>query len=551
MKILKLIKKLPVVLLLSACGKAWIPTGDFQGTLTRECEPIYLERELSKPNINSTERLKIFQDHLGRCGDQLTRNAHSSFQELFQSMNVEYDYSKNPHHENMELVELDGIRVTFELLMKTGEAPRPLVIVKCGLQCDPGDPSLRLLAATLYDEGPFHVMLVPNITGTTFQKNNGVIAFGGLDEGAQIFRLSRYVRSAGFKYANRVSSVHVLGASLGGHAALYSSLYNSLNRKNDGLSYIDSVTALCPVVDLEASVRGLYSGGFLSGIFSKFFWQQFEEIGGSVPVAGRIVNLPKEERAMRKIPDLIASGALEYYKSVSKNPDWTFAPFNGLQIQNEKDLWSYNRFQNFAEQVDTPVLVWAADNDHIVSANANAEILRNVIANRNDSTVQVMKTELGSHCVFQDAYGWRTVGTFLRAMILGNSPEMNSRRVDKKLPIKFVSTVGSPQVGEKGRLRISIQWNAIQGSREIELSNRSKFVCPWGHDQNAICYESGRFRVNLDDLELSQISTPQSLIETQALTRWLNAHVWVLGHDTSRDIAAYENPEFAWIRDHQ
>lgn len=521
---------------LSACGDPWIPTGGWQGlNKTPKCEALDLERALANPKLDPNEQLLLIKEYISRCDKDITREASGAYMELLKYSQIQYHYMKNRSAEAIDYLDFEGHRLHLVLFMKKDDLPRPMVIVKCGLQCDPGSTTLSVMLMNLYDEGPFHVLLVPSITGPTYQRDNGIMPLGGYDEGRQVFKLAQWVKSPGFKYAADVSEVHLAGASLGSAAVLYAALYASENRKPDGSVYIRSAFAGCPVVELETSIDGLYSGGIVSKLFAHGFWAQMKAVLDSVPVLGELfrgIDLTRKKWDGREIPEIISRGALDYYKKKTLNDDFNFAPFTNEKITTKADFWKLNRFQNYADQVKIPVFVWAADNDKVVNPFENADFLKQ----RDPEIFQVLRTPKGNHCMFSDAYSWKTVGAIMRGVLESRSESLVSRAHSYRMPLLLAEQERADHknkwfAADRDRRFRGLQWRTKPLVATVELlaygrkhciseNTQTSERCEEGYSSQTFSYES---------VGLAEHEVPQNEIEAQALTRRLNTNFWVWG----------------------
>jgi hypothetical protein len=300
----KLIFYSTIVLTVTGCSHdPWVPDGGWQEAPQKKevthCDNFYLSNMLvDQPEFGPETHGLLLKGFYDRCDNTLSKEAPGTYKQLAKSIAIIYDYEKNNYNKlvefNVDRQKMDDFvtesvndktqfrddRLYFktQLFLKEASEPRPLIIVKCGLQCDLGTPTLKYLLSMLFDEGPFHVMLVPNITSKTYQIQNKIVSVGGFDEGRNVLAVAKYVDSDAFPFKEKISRVHVAGISLGGHAALYSGLYNSFDKKPNGDSYISTIFAGCPVVDLKSSVDGLYDGSTLGKIFEDYFWKQFKEV---------------------------------------------------------------------------------------------------------------------------------------------------------------------------------------------------------------------------------------------------------------------------------
>jgi len=544
-------KLAPLFLLfaLHACGDEWIPTGGWQGQNKIEgCEAIDLEKALNASHVRPGEQAAITKKFFERCDKDLSREERNAYHQLFQFEKIRYDYQKLRAAEKIEFLDSDGNLTRMTLYMKPGNAVRPLVIIKCGLQCDPQSTTLGVNLMHLFDEGPFHVLLTPSVTGPTYQKDNGIIALGGYDEGRQLFRLAQWVKSSGFKYANRVQEVHVSGMSLGGGSALFAALYASHNLDPQGQPYIKSVFAGCPVVDVRKSVEGIYGGGMLSKLFKFNFWTQMKEVVNSVPILKELFGDAdlEDKKNLLEIPEIISRGALAYYKRATRNANFNLAPFHNERISSADDFWKLNRFQDVAHLVKIPVFIWAADNDKVVNSFDNTDLLKN----QDPKIYSAIRTKKGNHCMFADSFTWKIVGGVLRSTFLAHSESLKQRTRTQILPVAYdriVTDSGKHDwfKADSSRRQRVLQWRALPKQNRAQLIAYGKTRCPQlGKD----CESGFSIRnVQFSKILLSEKEVPQNEVEAQALTRYLNSNVWIWGQRAGR-IEANEEPKIFEIK---
>jgi len=535
------------LILLTACGEPWVPTGGWQTPPGKAgCESRDVEKALVEKSYSPEERILYLKNFFKRCGSELSKGAPWLFEALGRTAKVIYDYNLHPNYKKIELLGLDGLKVRAELFIKDSEKPRPLIIIKCGLLCDSGDSTLKLTLMYLFDQGPFHVLLVPNISGTEYQYENRIVSLGGYDEGRQIIKLARYVQSSQFFAKDKISSVHVLGISLGGQAALYASLYSNYNVDPYGQPFVKSFFAACPVVDLKKSVDNLSSGGgVVSRIFRSLFWAQLELLGKIIPAVGEIVARRREENGIKSIPDMIARGALDYYKKVTPIAGWNLPPFENFVIKTENDFWSQNRFQDFKNIARSNVFVWAAENDPVVKTKHNAKLLEN------QSPFHVLITPYGYHCSFTEAYGWKVGSGVIRSFFMSESPELLSLIEKKSAPLVYTDIPRFTAPYSSDRKRRGIRFEAQALSPKIKIYQAFDWECDDSRRParggSQMCQGNSIGAVTYDLFNWDHGKIPKNEVEAQAFTRYLNTHVRFVGVDGENLKAREELIAIKWI----
>src|SRR5690606_38573284 len=128
------------------------------------CESWALEEKL----IETRGDLKAFRTEVEAffdlCKKHWDDNEESALFQILRSSKVVYDFEKNRWSGRLELVDIDGFKTQAVLALQPTHDFRPLVLVKCGLQCNIGDPSTRHFFSHVFDEAPFHILMIPSTT---------------------------------------------------------------------------------------------------------------------------------------------------------------------------------------------------------------------------------------------------------------------------------------------------------------------------------------------------------------------------------------------------
>ena len=410
----------------------------------------------------------------------------------------------------------------------------------------------------LFDEGPFNVMLLGSISGSDYQIDNRQFGIGGVFEGTQLFEVAKWAKSGVLgKYT---SDVHIIGVSLGGHAALYASLFSSLNLDNDQQPYLSSVISFCPVVQLKDAIDFLYTKGSRTSVdlFNRKSWQSLYKIRGIIPSLGKL--LPSEGALdPNRLINIIVRGSLDYYRRYSQSGNQLPSPFDKERIRTKRDFWKLNNFLSYSHLVTTPTLVVSAENDPVVRYYQNAKPLKNKHRGLTGTSLNVVSTWRGSHCGFSVTYGWKYISELVRAFVSSHS----SKGVRNELKIK-------PRYI---RFNLRNQRQLLELESEEEHSYNYWLVSPYrsvldlyfvkwspesafNKDMNSCyihsvtaktdCFKGVKVDVPYSALPAGLVRRPRSHVEAQGLTRWLNTHVQVL--DINGQILWKSKMEPAYLR---
>ncbi len=492
-----------------------------------------------------TERLKAFWEG---CEPYVREYSEGSLVPLLRYSLLDYKLNSNPHVRAVTIrMESEDRVLRGFLALKPDDRPRPLVISQCGLYCNAEESTTHLNAIMhLFDESPFHVLTLANQTGSQFVRDNEAIAMGGFSEGRQLLQIARYLRSKDFPFHHRISSLHVVGFSLGGHAALYASLYNSLNHLEQERP-IQSVMAFCPVVNLENSTERLFARDPVARLTTLWTLSQLSRAMRYLPSLSDLIHSTWFRARRRELFKVVAERSLAQHQQWLSQRPWDLRPFVGIQFRDLEDFWWANDFVEFSHLVNTPTLVLAAADDVIVRTRENARLLQTKHDFNPSSSVNVLNFSQGNHCAFSVANGWANMSAITREYILSHSPEYEHRldlviqpisdRIQRRWPMRLRMWPGDVHVQQRwrakkgsGRMRLSFQ--IFSPSQTLGSGDPCHWYspewAPWG------CYRYHQAKIPLNELRFPEWlpqGSPQSDWEADRLSRYANTNFILLGAD--------------------
>ena len=531
----------------------WDPTGANKYIASPECSQQAL-RKLIWSFKSAHEQGRAVNTWLERCGSQISSEfSRHSFLPLIKFATVNYDFSENPHIRTVRAALPDGRVLSGFVALKPDDKPRPFIIGKCGVFCSAQQSTThRSFMMHLFDESPFHVLSLGNITGADFQANNKAFSVGGFDEGRQLYQIAQLVKSVNSPIARRISSVHVIGASLGGSGALYSGLYSSLNEP-PGSESIQSVTALCPVVVMENSAKRLYTAKPISTLASFGTLHQLKDIFAFVPILGLV--FPEGWRHLRgsRLYEKVTEAIYTYYHDWTAKQPWDLKPFVGVKVESIGEFWRLNDFRNFVKDVRIPTLAIAAENDDLVRADGNTKLLTNTLRSAPNPSVETVYFKQGNHCAFSVANGWANYSMLLREYILSHCPEAETHWKSRKVRL--------PDMGLRLAAReviTKMQWQAKAGDPNMHLKLQIFSPRLLGESESCArenmraadsrCYRDADLKVPLVWLPLETTETPVTRYDVTSRTRFANTRFSVLDANGELVTASNRAPEYveAW-----
>lgn len=515
----------------------WVPTGQPEQAEPIGCAPEDLERLYLDNRQNTRAQGQRLQKWFGRCSEglktELANGALPGPRAHLKSSQMAYEFCDHPNIRKVVFKLPNGDVVRAALGIKAGWTPRPMIIAKCGMLCNAGDSGMQLLLMHLFDESPFNIMVVGNNTGADFIRDNGVFIPGGFTEGQQIIHVAQMLQAS--PLAPLISTIHVVGLSLGGHASLYAAYFNRFN-STPGQPLISSTLALCPAVDLRAAIDDNFSIDLKGFAINSLYGKSIDRVLESRPELAGLFTW--QDAPVMSRTDMIGDQAVNGLKH-STAKSW-LAPFQKLKIRNARDFWGLNLFTNFVkEPLASPTLAIAAADDEVVLPN------RNILRLDHTSVANAVTPE-GDHCVWGEFYGWRTSSALFRGFALSQSPELLEIRRLQRLPFKPVFAAKAHQLRGLHRLT-SFSFSAGRDRLTVTYLLDTS-AC--GSEEETRCSRKVSFNIPFASFRARPwwARKPASPAEAQALTRWANVNLRMLDASGAQiDGTENNGAELVWV----
>ena len=489
-----------------------IPDGLNSKDISPSCDPKLFEDNVLSKKRTSAEYFTLVKNYFKNCESELSESNPKGVLALLSYAKYKYPFLQHPQVKEFTIPLENGVQVPAIMALKQDPTPRPLVVVKCGTFCSAEEsPSMKAYLMSLFDQGPFNVVLLASQTGLDYMALNHVVNLGGYSEGYETLLVGQYLRNK-WAYRDRISSLHMMGISLGGNAAVFGAAYNDQYPLTDGSKTFTTVTAICPVLSLKPTLEHLYGSTIIGPIFAKLTKEQFVDARLSLNVGDLLADsqLPSKKADMVDFIGNLASTSLQRRGIASTTPDY----------------FKSNNIWNWPAKIQTPMLVWAAKNDIIVNNKINAYVMEHDDYYEKSSNVGVLNISYGSHCGFQGAYSPIAAAAVLKTWVLTHSPEFMPSYKQTTVPWTFgfekMYSVQS-HVGQK--------FEFTAGSNDVKVSFR---IFNWS---GANCYDVGpysstgqcvttkTYTVPVSSLALLGARVPRNAVEAQAISREFNTKV--------------------------
>lgn len=485
---------------------SWTPDGAPK-VMSASCEPEVWGGRLQDPRVKDSISLQgaLVQKYFQDCAGDLATGKTSSISNLSRMMTMKYQPQINPFLRRV-VVQLPGnVKLKGLLALKGDFKSRPMVVVRLGIFSSIEDfKPERAWAMMLFDQSPFNVLFLENMSSGDFVSNNSQFSFGGYDEGIQNIHVAKLLQDPVQPISRLVESVHFFGVSLGGHGLMFASLLNDMNSPKSR-PLIQSFTAMCPVINLQDTMGNLTGGGTFSAMVDLWSRERLKGLGTKMTTVNEYDNFSFLKKAVSEIARTY-QGGLSYVSTVHLPPG----------MKDGADFWGLNDFWKFYKDVKQPVLILATDQDMAVPYALNSERLQNKSMKVDSKNIRVVNLPEGYHCTLPIPYDWKAISTILQSYILSHSPgfkmETKSLTVDLgdedwrdfySAPATAVLSVEEPDRDH----------NFVK--LEIEVTNSA------GKDKTL------NLSLPLSDFDFRFLDKELTDPETEMLVRWLNQNLKV------------------------
>ncbi len=482
---------------------AWTPTGQ-KSNYSEGCRPEDLTRSMMESG-DAKDQAKVIEAHKNRCQKSFENTRFLGPINTLKMMSMKFDVH---HHALIHPIvfKLPGsVKLKGLLALKGDLKKRPFVIMRLGVFSNVEEflPE-RFLLMQLFEQGLANVLVLENSTGADYIANNQRWSMGGYDEGLQNLQVVKMLRSSASPLSQLISSVHLMGISLGGHGVLFASLLNEYNGKIDKRP-IQSFTAICPVINLKETMENMTAPGVKGMVVDQWASLRLAGLTKRIP---QILDISWWDTL--KLEPVFLPKVINYLlKMYSEFPSQKGSIALPPELEQVKDFWGANNFWPFYRNNKSSVLVMATVEDHLVPLEKNFNWLKNNSKSWNSDLGTVL-FEKGYHCTLPVSYDWSTVAAMLNARVM--SKDKNTR-----LKLREIVLDISGQLAPEKALQIKDPIFDLSWASASEVL--VKFKSSLGHEI---------FTVLLPVKELDfTFRDPLAEPEKVTVERWLNQNLQV------------------------
>lgn len=520
-----------------------IPLAEPKGAIPPDCHPHEFQRLAAAHYQNAFQYGQDVKRYFNRCTAFLRQGQTKGLLGLLKFAMTEYDLSRNPLIKHQSVKLSDGSLIDSYIGVKDHWVKRPWVLVKCGVFCDisSSDSSLNFLI-NLFDQSPFNVIFLSNHTGNLHIKTNHHLMVGGFYEAYDFYDIANWLKFES-PYKDTVDSIHVLGISLGGSAAMAVSHWNELYESRDGRPLFNSTMAICPVVNLGPTLKDMYAPTNKGRFFTRLSWSALKEAEPYLPEASDYLSR-RNPPPSQVFPTMMADISLRYgIPWEESNPPGR----RGFQPLNIDELLSLNNFGLLPKDLSIPTLAWASFDDPIVSFSLNTEtLIRSSYPQVNQGAVGV---DYGGHCGFATAYGYGATTAILQSFILNNSPDFLMKQHSHQIKIAGHKPLMWPM-----DIHLRQWWIASAKKDYVTLHYETfnaiagvacRFMDPF--KSYSSCRRHYTQKVPLESLKEFSLQVPENDTEAQILSRRLNGSMRVTFNGEPIDGKMVPPTHLKWI----
>lgn len=459
------------------------PSGEGDAPANPACDP----QTLGSKAISSAQYLSELESYFQKCEPQLRTSQRDLISNTWETLFLRLHPSSHPVARHVMFHMPGGVKLKGLLGLKADGKPRPLVILRLGIFSNTEEffPE-RYLFMQLFEQSPFHILVLESLSGSEYVKHNSSFALGGFEEGFQNFWIAKKLQDPREPISRIVDSVHLAGVSLGGNGTFFAALLNQLNARP-----ISSFLGFCPLVQFEETFDYHSAQGW--SIKAMSFWAK-----------KRLADLQKLYPDLRDsdeyVPILLAHLKLQ-------KTDWP-DEYMGIHWPSDYKKKTFSERLHFWPEwkgIESPFLVFATRKDPIVPYEVNSLKLINHDIDVGKSQLKVITLEQGYHCSLPAAYDWKSMSTVLQNYIQQNAKS----------------------------------WQPVQNHWRTRLELKSLAEVHWQVRANGVFLvrSTGWFTQEedefpLDALSLYRLEKPLTPEARSMLRRWLNQNIRLAPRDS-------------------
>jgi len=391
---------------------SWSPTGEGR-PLSAKCATELWNGRLQDPRARASVQLQgaLVQKYLKDCAEEVETGTSGTTANLIKMMSMSYEPQEHPFLHRVVFSLPGNIKLKGLLALKGDLKKRPLIVLRLGIfgNVEEFMPE-RAWMMMLFEQSPFNVLMLENMSGTDFLADNSRFSFGGYDEGIQNILVGQILKDPNEPLSRLVDSLHLFGVSLGGHGVLYASLLNDLNSPK-GQPLYNSFFGMCPVVNLEKNMNVVTTERPFSYAVDLWSQKRLAEITKSLP---GLKDYEAFSFLNKTVSEVVRTyqGGLSYVSSL-KLPEG---------LKDGAQFWKLNDFWKNYKNVKSPVLIFANHTDLLVPFAINSQLLQTKSMNLESSNISVVDFNYGIHCTLPISYDWKVISSILQTYFLSHSP---------------------------------------------------------------------------------------------------------------------------------
>lgn len=511
------------------------PVGNSNSPLKPECSLLFLENDLLNKAKNTNEFSNLVSNYVKKCEKQLQAKSNNGLLGLLEFSSYNYPFFNNRRVSYTKISLPSGLVVPAVLAIKDEYKKRPWIVIKCGVFCGADETaSTKGYLMNFFDQAPFNVVILANRTSADYIKANRFVSMGGWDEGREVWEVGYWLKNLS-NYKGIISSLHLVGVSLGGNAATVGVQYNDRYPDIFGNKVFNSSTAICPVFSLKPTLDRLYGRPIVGRVFAKFTKNHFSSMKNFVDDVPDLVVENKIPESRKDYPYYLGSIMAE---SLNRR---------GLASTPES-FFKLNNFWNIKNSIKTPMLVFASKDDFIVDYKLNSEVFKNDPTYKKDSSKGIVSMNEGTHCAFSSSYGVGFPSVVLRSYILSHDPYYKKQYTSEN---KLNWPVSYPDVSRFDvhvEQRFKFESRSDEVKVEFLIFNRLKGLkcytgSPWSADRE--CMKTKTVLLPIKYFEQLGAFVPKNAAEADHLSRNFNSKVSLM--ENGKLITGTNNDRFELV----